>query len=114
MGIRNKTIVIIMCAAHTFNLETEGVRVFNRKLQQSMKIFTCVQMIIRIEKIPNMVYVGMDLVKTGLLVKWPHIRKPFSPKKTNSPIILNCKEKSESQSQKGSVLYVKRNFVRVA
>jgi len=51
-----------MCATHTFNLETEGVRVFNRKLQQSMKIFTCVQMIIRIEKIPNMVYVGMDLV----------------------------------------------------
>jgi len=45
VGIRSKTNVIIMCAIHTFNLETEVVRVFNSKLQQSMKIFTCVQMI---------------------------------------------------------------------
>lgn len=48
VGIRSKTnviVIVIMCATRTFNLETEGVRVFNRKLQQSMKIFTCVQMI---------------------------------------------------------------------
>jgi len=44
VGIRSNT-NIIMCAPQRFNLETKGIRVFNRKLQQSMKIFTYVQMI---------------------------------------------------------------------
>jgi hypothetical protein len=45
VGIRSNTNVISMCDPHRFNLETKSVRVFNRKLQQSMNVFTYVQMI---------------------------------------------------------------------
>lgn len=87
VGIRSNTNVVIVCAPHRFNLETKGVRVFNRKLQQSMKIFTYVQVInIRIDNIPNMVYREMDFVKTGLLAIWPQkLQNCFHPKRLILP-----------------------------
>jgi hypothetical protein len=112
VGIRSNTNVVIMCAPHRLNLETKGVRVFNRKLQQSMKIFTYVQMI---NMSKNRQYFKHSLQRNGLGEDWitsnlaTEIRKLFSPKRTNSPIILNWKERSENQNQKGSVLYMKRN-----
>jgi len=45
VGIRSNNNVVVMCAPHRFNLETKGLRVFNRKLQQSVRIFTYAQMI---------------------------------------------------------------------
>jgi len=104
VGIRSKTNVIIMCATHTFNLETEGVRVFNRKLQQSIKIFTCVQMI-NISKNRKHSKHGLhrnELGKDWITSKMAIHQETVFTQKTNSPIILNCKEKSESQNQKGS------------
>jgi hypothetical protein len=84
VGIRSNTNVI-MCAPHRFNLQTKGVRVFNRKLQQSMKIFTYVQMI---NMSKNRQHFKHNLQRNGLGEDWitsnlaTDIRKLFSPKKT--------------------------------
>ena len=102
-----------VCFSYT-KLGNQGCKGVEQEIMKSMKIFTYVQMI---NMSKNRKHSKHGLHRNGLGKDWitsnlaTEIRKLFSPKNTNSPIILNWKDRSENQNQ--GVYYTWKETVRV-